>query len=131
MSNRIYSTEYYQAHRERILESAHQWYLRNKETSKKRCANNRKKMRRAALDAYGGKCACCGETQDEFLSIDHINNDGAEHRKQLSKRSVRGGGGSLMHQWLKNEKYPEGFQVLCFNCNMAKGFYGQCPHSKT
>ena len=29
------------------------------------------------------------------------------------------------------EKYPPGYQVLCHNCNLAKGFYGSCPHQKT
>lgn len=124
--NKVYSTEYYRENRTRILESAHQWYLRNKETVKERNAHNRRTMRLAALKAYGGACGCCGETQEEFLSIDHINNDGAKHRREIG-----GGGGSTIYQWLKNEGYPRGFQVLCFNCNMAKGFYGQCPHSQT
>ena len=24
--------------------------------------------------------------------------------------------------------YPKNLQILCHNCNMAKGFYGECPH---
>ena len=33
----------------------------------------------------GGKCACCGEDRIEFLTLDHENGDGAEHRKKHKK----------------------------------------------
>lgn len=78
--------------------------------------------REAAIERYGGKCMCCGESTYEFLCIDHINNDGNKHRKEMNSTKI--------HRWLKKNKYPEGFQVLCHNCNLAKGFYGECPHSK-
>ena len=69
-------------------------------------------------------CACCHETILEFLTIDHINNDGAEQRKQL-----RGRGRTIL-LWIKRNDYPPGFQVLCMNCNHAKGSYGVCPHER-
>jgi len=77
---------------------------------------------------YGGKCACCGESNLAFLTIDHVNNDGAEHRKQIS--SCRGG--SRFYQWLIKNNFPEEpkLQVLCWNCNHAKEIYGICPHQK-
>jgi hypothetical protein len=31
---------------------------------------------------------------------------------------------------LKADGYPPGIQVLCYNCNMAGGFYGVCPHRR-
>jgi hypothetical protein len=73
--------------------------------------------------AYGGAvCACCGETTRKFLTFDHINNDGAAHRK--SDPSA----GNLVN-WLKTNDFPEGFQVLCFNCNYGKKVNGGiCPH---
>ncbi len=37
-------------------------------------------------------------------------------------------GGSVLYSWLKKQGYPPGFQVLCHNCNLAKGYYGACPH---
>jgi hypothetical protein len=84
----------------------------------------RSELRHGAIMAYGGYvCACCGETTPEFLEIDHVNNDGAEHRRQIG---VRGG----FYGWLKTHRYPPGFQVLCSNCNMAKGRYGECPHQR-
>ena len=88
-------------------------------------------IRRAAIEAYGGmKCACCGETIEQFLTIDHINNDGAEHRKSLGRKIGNGKGGSAtIYTWLKNNNYPPGFQVLCMNCNHGKSRNkGVCPH---
>lgn len=67
---------------------------------------------------YGGKCECCGEMEMVFLTIDHINGGGRQHRKET---------GSFLYQWLRRNGYPEGFQVLCFNCNFAKA-NGGCPH---
>jgi hypothetical protein len=62
-----------------------------------------------ALWHYGrGKCAKCGDTTDEFLQIDHINGGGTEHRKQI---------GSGIYRWLRKNQWPEGFRVLCANCN--------------
>ena len=67
------------------------------------------------------QCACCGETQICFLGIDHINGGGYEDRK-------KGLGGGTLYHYLRKNNYPKGFQVLCHNCNQAKGYYGKCPH---
>lgn len=81
------------------------------------------KWRADALARYGDKCACCGETTYEFLCIDHINGGGARQRRETKKH---------IYHWLKQAGWPtQGFQVLCHNCNLAKGFYGQCPHRST
>lgn len=85
----------------------------------------RLKRRQDVLVAYGGKCACCGEAQNEFLSIDHIDGGGREHRRQI------GTGANVLYHWLRKNDYPEGFRVLCHNCNAARGFYGYCPHQPT
>ena len=80
----------------------------------------RDNLRLEALAAYGNKCVCCGETEIVFLTIDHINGNGTSHRKTISNH---------LFYWLKKSGYPEGFQVLCRNCNWAK-FKGGCPHNK-
>lgn len=82
----------------------------------------RKRVRLEAIQHYGGKCVCCGESHVEFLCFDHINNNGAEHRKKMPDRSIA--------PWLRRNNYPEGFRVLCHNCNMAIGIYGYCPHEE-
>lgn len=85
------------------------------------------KVRKTVLDHYGHKCACCGETTYEFLAIDHINNDGYAHRREIFGGNS-GKGSKSMCVWLIKNNFPPGFQLLCHNCNMAKGFYGACPH---
>jgi hypothetical protein len=87
-------------------------------------AVNRRKIRQEALDHYGGCCTCCGETELVFLTIDHINNDGAEHRRQLGSK-----GGNSFYYWLRRNSYPDTFQILCWNCNAAKHINGICPHA--
>ena len=82
--------------------------------------NTARKRRDKCLTAYGHKCKCCGETKKEFLTFDHINNDGAEHRRSLNLRTIT--------CWLIKSKFPDTIQILCWNCNAAKQYYGQCPH---
>jgi hypothetical protein len=87
--------------------------------------NRRLNDRNAVLTAYGGaKCACCGETENAFLCIDHINGGGKQHAKEI------GGAGSVMYRWLVKNNFPPGFRVLCFNCNNAISLHGRCPHEK-
>lgn len=90
---------------------------------------HRQKIRAEVLAAYGdGYCACCGESNQEFLTIDHIANDGAEHRRTIWGKS-RNGSGSALYRWLKNQNFPAGYQVLCYNCNCGKAKSGGvCPH---
>jgi len=105
-----------------------------KEIGRRSYANNRKsrgeaqkkyheKVRVEVMERYGRVCQCCGEATRDFLSIDHINGNGAEERRQ-------GLGGINLYIRLRARGYPPGYQVLCFNCNLAKGFYGRCPHEK-
>lgn len=68
-------------------------------------------------------CACCGEDEINFLSLDHIDGGGTQERKKLNSR-----GGNSFFFYLKKLGFPKGFQVLCHNCNMAKGIYKTCPH---
>ena len=69
-------------------------------------------------------CACCRENYShEFLAIDHINGRKIHGHK-------KGWGGTAMYHWLEKNNYPDGFQVLCHNCNIAKGVFGICPHQK-
>lgn len=89
-------------------------------------------LRRTVLTYYGGdpaECACCGEQQIEFLAIDHINGGGGQHRREIGGPSGNAGGATLA-RWLKRNGYPDGFRVLCHNCNFSRGHYGACPHEK-
>jgi hypothetical protein len=92
----------------------------------RKAANARHRRRRqAALDAYGRKCACCGEWREQFLATDHVDGGGNAHRKE-----IRASGSSSVYRWLEKQEYPPGFQTLCHNCNYAKHAYGVCPHQE-
>lgn len=85
---------------------------------------NRIKVRREVLAVYGDACECCGESNQGFLSIDHVNNDGAKHRAEV-------GLGSSIYLWLKREGFPKDgrFRILCFSCNLGRARNGGvCPH---
>ena len=112
---------YYQNNKEK-------WVKFNKRRSKvglhKYQKTYRQKQRLLVIQHYSeGKleCACCGEKTYQFLSIDHINGNGNKDRKIT-------GYGMKFHLWLIRNNFPKGFQILCHNCNLAKGFYGKCPH---
>jgi len=109
--------EYYEKNKEYFKEKSRKCYLKTKEKVKERW----RKKREIVLNYYGGKCICCGETQIEFLAIDHINNDGHKKRKEMTTN---------IYDWIKKNKFPKDLQILCHNCNMAKAFYGSCPHDR-
>jgi hypothetical protein len=96
----------------------------NERMAKKvRTAN--KKLKDLVYDVYGDHCVCCGESEGSFLTIDHINNDGAEHRRLTGIKN----GGTVFYRWLIRNDFPKDFQVLCWNCQWGKvKNNGICPH---
>ena len=105
-----YNKQYRADHRDAILAWNHAYWVR---------------IRLEALNHYSHgelKCACCGEREYKFLCLDHIDGGGTQHRKSLGSKYIL--------SYLKQAGWPEGYQVLCHNCNMAKGFYGVCPHKE-
>lgn len=84
------------------------------------------KLRDQVFEAYGGyKCRCCGETERSMLTLDHINNDGGEHRrKSPAMRWAK-----HMYAWLIEQGFPPILQILCYNCNISKFRNGGvCAH---
>lgn len=74
--------------------------------------------RKRVISHYGGKCVCCGELEQLFLEIDHVQGGGNKDRKS-----------KVLAVWLVKHNYPEGFQILCANCNKGKERNkGICPH---
>ena len=88
-------------------------------------AIRRQALKRMVMEAYGGsRCACCGETEADFLTIDHIGGKGRVHRRTINRR------GESFYRWLKVCHYPAGYRVLCMNCNFSLGHFGYCPHQE-
>lgn len=104
-----------------------EWRKKNPEASRAIHKRWRDKIRFEVLVAYGGDpptCACCGEDRLPFLTLDHMNGGGNEDRRARGHR----GSGPAFYTDLKKKGWPEGFRVLCWNCNAAIGILGECPH---
>ena len=118
--------EYRQAHRPKMIEYLRRYYQGHKLVAKE--YNLLHKIKKAEqqfhrflqlkseiLTHYGdGELACvrCGYTDIRALSIDHINGDGARHRRVENIGSL--------YPWLKRNQFPSGFQTLCMNCQWVK-----------
>jgi len=111
---------YQKGGREKVLANANKWRKENHELAKEKHRKWNWDSKMKAVNHYGGKCVCCGEDEPKFLAIDHVENNGGEHRKTLGNQTI--------YKWLRDNNYPTGFQILCHNCNMAKAFYKVCPH---
>jgi len=123
-----YFKNYYQKNKKKMLKNDKKWRKNNKAKYTLYLRNHFHKLRLQIIDHYTQsqrKCMClgCNESHIEFLSIDHINGGGNKQRKKI-------GFGSDTYYWIIKHDFPEEFQILCHNCNLAKGFYGICPHLK-
>ena len=82
-----------------------------------------RELRSDTIEKLGGVCVCCGESEKKFLTIEHVNGGGRQHRAD------RGTSGILRD--IRDSGYDqEMFKVLCYNCNCSKGRWGYCPHQR-
>lgn len=113
-------------YRERNREKRRQWNLEWMETNAERYTylrvQSNARRRRYVLCLYSDppRCAHCGFDKVDGLVLDHIENDGAAHRKE-TKINCRGqtGGGSMYELVRRNGKLDK-LQVLCATCNTIK-----------
>lgn len=107
------------------LKNSREYYYRDRKKNLSANQRYREKLRAEVFEAYGGTvCACCGDNHPEFMTIDHINGDGAAHRREIGKSTYK------LLLWLKKSGFPPGFRILCMNCNFSYGMKGYCPHQK-
>src|SRR5881409_2535127 len=101
--NKICTSCYRQYHRER--------YHHRKPEYLQRMKAARKLLKERVVEGYGGRCVCCGETQIEFLTLDHI----VPVRRQRTGQN--GTCGHSLYQKLLREGFPkDNIQLLCYNC---------------
>lgn len=115
---------HHQRNRDKRLAARREYYRSDPERWKAKERDRQQALKHEAFQAYGGyRCSCCGEEEPMFLCLDHVNNDGNQHRREI-------GGAERLYQWLRVNDYPRGLlQVLCFNCNQGKRLNGgTCPH---
>jgi hypothetical protein len=87
--------------------------LENKERLAEHNKRKRMELRVDVLSHYSPEMCCdvCKENNIEFLAIDHINGGGADHRRRCPSSES-------MYRDIKKSGYPDGFRVLCHNCNL-------------
>ena len=82
-----------------------------------RKARERNKERKLKVFIYYSNskspfCKKCGIKDMDILTLDHINNDGYKHRKELKSHDL--------YSELIKTNFPKGYQILCRNCNYKK-----------
>ena len=83
----------------------------------------RDECKEKVLDRYGRACSCCGEACTLFLTVEHLDGGGRKHRRTMGTQTI--------YVWLVNNGFPEGFTILCYNCNCVKRVNGGvCPHQE-
>ena len=102
-------------------------------------------LKKNFLEMYGYVCACCGEGNPAFLTLDHVQNDGDADRTgetiiiEMTRRdgstyliphTKRRSTSQLWRAAIK-EYRPDRYQILCFNCNFGRAKNnGICPHDQ-
>lgn len=82
----------------------------------------RDRLRREVFDLLGLRCSCCQEWMIEFLQIDHIKGDGAQHRRSVRSQTT------FFNQILRDQDRASKYRLLCANCHFAISYRGGCPH---
>ena len=109
------------------------YYHENRSNRKDKLKSNGRRrtirLRQEFLDIYGRQCACCGESHEEFLTIEHTPDKWGRKLKAMHPKHRRTG--VMAISLFKKLGWPKrGIQVLCINCNFSKGIRGYCPHEK-
>ena len=102
------------------------------EKKRSQCTKSQNAAQDIALSRYSRtgrvECECCGETQRDMLTLDHINGDGAEQR-----RENKGKAGKMLAVHLRARGWPDQhLRVLCQSCNMSARYShtGTCSHQR-
>jgi|APSaa5957512493_1039668.scaffolds.fasta_scaffold37031_2 hypothetical protein len=107
------------------------------EEDRQKGALKTRKLRSQAQEGYSNGtpiCACvkCDVIGLEFLTIDHIipRNEMAKDPEMVKIGYNIGRKGEPLCSWVIKHNFPKGFQILCWNCNFAKGKSkdNKCPH---
>jgi len=124
-----YTRLYYIKNREHLIERSKKYQIEHREEINKRRRKNKNYghnriagMEKRHLDKvrilsfYSNPpsipiCNNCGEQDIDVLCLDHINGGGSRHVRDLT---------TTLYGWILQNNFPDGFQVLCANCNLKK-----------
>lgn len=107
---RTYQQEYYHTNKDKIKN----YPSRKSPDYTGKLKTYRDNLKAEVITHYSPDSCCikCGFSDMRALCIDHINGDGKHRSNGIS--------GYRLYCWLKKNNFPEGFQVLCANCNLIK-----------
>ena len=123
------NTEYYHKNKEKILPKNRKRYHKNKgkyNRRKKVYHQERRLMRREEVYLHYGngkiECACCAESNIEFMNLHHKNHDGNKYKEKFGRVNLI--------DWALRHGLPPIFELLCSNCNIGKEKSPEkiCPH---
>lgn len=101
-------------------------YRMQREQNIARAQKNARAIRAVVLAHYGGICACCGEGDPRFITLDHVHRNGNRQRAATKSK-----GGTRFYYWVKKNGFPDDLRLLCYNCNMGREQNnGICPHEE-
>lgn len=124
MPSAEYQREWHKKHPGYRARLNKEWIEKNRPRYNQAKSEYRFKLKLAAIKHYSQgtmACASCGYSASiDALCLDHINDDGAAHRKELGVAQRGGRAGTTMYERLKALGWMPGLQVLCANCNTVK-----------
>lgn len=94
-------------------------YFDNPEKCKLSVRRRNQTIKRELFAHYGNKCVVCPEARLGCLELDHINEDGADHRESLGL-SRHKCGTPFYRLLLEQGEFPSSLQILCANCHALK-----------
>ncbi len=103
------------------IKSRLKWQKANPKKLAKTQRAYHQRLKAAVIEKYGGRCKCCDEKAIQFLTVDHVHNNGKQERIKL------GSGYGIYRKLLRYKRVLKSYTILCFNCNIAKFVYGHCP----
>jgi hypothetical protein len=82
-----------------------------------RCSHQDDKC--AVYAKLGGRCECCHEYDVNLLTIDHVHNDGAKHRRELKAAGLCAFR-RIVKEILASEGPITRYRLLCWSCNSGR-----------
>lgn len=124
-SNKV-SKDWRDLHPERSKQLYQNWHIKNRKKVRIYSIKNNEKRKIGVYAHYCGgvpHCQCidpdcwhwgkCPVDDTRILTIEHPNNDGKEHRRQVK---------GPIWSWLRTHNYPEGYKIFCMSCNCMKEY---------
>jgi len=115
-NNKEYNRKYRLEHKEQLKTYLREYHRKHRDRLEASSKRSREKLKREILTHYGnGKLACvkCSFGDIRALSLDHIVASGGKRQNPRSS-------GYDFYVVLKRQRFPEGYQTLCLNCQGIK-----------